>query len=354
MKKTLIAAALTTTLLFAGCGTQNTDETNVSSVTAQENVETNDTTSQSRELYAMDTVMTLEAYGANAEAALDAAEDEITRLDALWSISSEDGEIAQLNANKQITASEDTLTLLSRAKEISAATDGLFSTTIAPLMEAWGFTSSNYRVPDEAELSSLLAYVDDTQIAISGNNVTLPANVEVDLGGIAKGFTSARVMEIFRENGVESGILSLGGNVQTLGHKPAGSLWRVGIQDPDDTSSILATLEVADKAVITSGGYQRFFEENGVTYHHIIDPRSGYPADSGLTSVTIVSDDGTLADGLSTSLFIMGHDAAIDYWRTHSEDFDFILVSDDGSVTISAGLEDCFTLAGDRALEVVQ
>ena len=161
-------------------------------------------------------------------------------------------------------------------------------------------------------------------------------------------------MKIFANNGVTSGIISLGGNVQTLGHKPDGSLWRVGIQDPDDTSSILATLEVADKAVITSGGYQRFFEENGVTYHHIIDPRSGYPADSGLTSVTIVSDDGTLADGLSTSLFIMGHDAAIDYWRTHSEDFDFILVSDDGSVTISAGLEDCFTLAGDRALEVVQ
>lgn len=353
MKKTLIAATLTATLLFAGCGTQNTDETNVSSVTAQENVETNNTTSQSRELYAMDTVMTLEAYGANAEAALDAAEDEITRLDALWSISSADGEIAQLNANKQITASEDTLTLLSRAKEISTATDGLFSTTIAPLMEAWGFTSGNYRVPDDAELSSLLAYVDDTQITIDGNTVTLPANVEVDLGGIAKGFTSARVMEIFRDNGVESGILSLGGNVQALGTKPDGSLWRVGLQDPVDTSALFATLEVADKAVITSGAYQRNFEQDGIVYHHIIDPRTGYPAESGLSSVTIVSDDGTLADGLSTSLFIMGKEAAVEFWQTHSDEFDMVLMSDDGTVTVSEGIADSLTLTDGSTPEVV-
>lgn len=337
MKRLFIGGLLVAALMLAGCSAQTSAEES----------------SQSREVYAMDTVMTLEAYGQNADAALDAAVAEIERLDALWSIASSDGEIAQLNAEKQITASADTLALLTRAKEISAATDGLFSTTIAPLMEAWGFTSGDYRVPDEAELSALLAHVDDEEIAIADSTVTIPADAKVDLGGIAKGFTSARVMEIFRENGVENGILSLGGNVQTLGTKPDGSLWRVGLQDPADERALFATLELADKAVITSGAYERNFEQNGITYHHIIDPRTGYPAESGLSSVTIVSDDGTLADGLSTALFIMGKEAAVEFWRSHRDDFDMVLLADDGAVTVSAGIADALTLSDGSAAEVV-
>ena len=337
MKRLFISGLLVAALMLAGCGVQTSAEG----------------PSQTREVYAMDTVMTLEAYGQNADAALDEAVAEIERLDALWSIASSDGEIARLNAEKQITASADTLALLTRAKEISAATDGLFSTTIAPLMEAWGFTSGDYRVPDEAELSALLAHVDDEEIAISDSTVTIPADAKVDLGGIAKGFTSARGMEIFRENGVENGILSLGGNVQVLGTKPDGSLWRVGLQDPADERALFATLELADKAVITSGAYERNFEQNGIVYHHIIDPRTGYPAESGLSSVTIVSDDGTLADGLSTALFIMGKEGAVEFWRSHRDDFDMVLLADDGAVTVSAGIADALTLSDGSTAEVV-
>ena len=337
MKRLFIGGLLVAALMLAGCSAQTSAEES----------------SQTREVYAMDTVMTLEAYGQNADAALDAAVAEIERLDALWSIASSDGEIAQLNAEKQITASADTLALLTRAKEISTATDGLFSTTIAPLMEAWGFTSGDYRVPDEAELSALLAHVDDEEIAISGSTVTIPADAKVDLGGIAKGFTSARVMGIFHENGIKNGILSLGGNVQALGTKPDGSLWRVGLQDPANERALFATLELADKAVITSGAYERNFEQNGVVYHHIIDPRTGYPAESGLSSVTIVSDDGTLADGLSTTLFIMGKEAAVEFWRSHRDDFDMVLLADDGAVTVSAGIADALTLSDGSTAEVV-
>ena len=337
MKRLFISGLLVAALMLAGCGVQTSAEG----------------PSQTREVYAMDTVMTLEACGQNADAALDEAVAEIERLDALWSIASSDGEIARLNAEKQITASADTLALLTRAKEISAATSGLFSTTIAPLMEAWGFTSGDYRVPDEAELSALLAHVDDEEIAISDSTVTIPADAKVDLCGIAKGFTSARVMEIFRENGVENGILSLGGNVQALGTKPDGSLWRVGLQDPADERALFATLELADKAVITSGAYERNFEQNGITYHHIIDPRTGYPAESGLSSVTIVSDDGTLADGLSTALFIMGKEAAVEFWRSRRDDFDMVLLADDGAVTVSAGIADALTLSDGSTAEVV-
>ena len=337
MKRLFIGALLAAALMLAGCGAQTSAEES----------------SQTREVYAMDTVMTLEACGQNADAALDEAVAEIEQLDALWSIASSDGEIARLNAEKKITASADTLALLTRAKEISAATDGLFSTTIAPLMEAWGFTSGDYRVPDEAELSALLAHVDDEEIAISDSTVTIPADAKVDLGGIAKGFTSARVMEIFRENGIKNGILSLGGNVQALGTKPDGTLWRVGLQNPADERALFATLELADKAVITSGAYERNFEQDGIVYHHIIDPRTGYPAESGLSSVTIVSDDGTLADGLSTALFIMGKEAAVEFWRSHRDDFDMVLLADDGAVTVSAGIADALTLSDDSAAEVV-
>lgn len=341
MKRPLIGCILAA-LLLSGCGANGTPPASA------------EAESQSRELYAMDTVMTLTAYGPQADTALNAAETEIERLDALWSISNDDGEIARLNADKQATLSDDTITLLQRAKDISAATDGLFACTIEPIMEAWGFTSGSYTVPDSATLQKLLTHVDDTQIRINGNTATIPADVKVDLGGIAKGFTSDRVMTIFAENGVESGIISLGGNVQALGTKPDGSLWRLGIQDPADKNSIIATLEIADKAVITSGGYQRYFEQDGITYHHIIDPRTGQPADSGLSSVSIVSDDGTLADGLSTALFVMGKDAALEFWRNHRDEFDAVLVDDEGCVTITAGLADCCILDDGQKPEVAQ
>lgn len=296
--------------------------------------------SESSDLYAMDTVMSLTAYGSHAKEALDAASAEIQRLDKLFSISSETGDIYQVNKNGEGDLSEDTRSLLASALEYGRETDGIFDCTIEPVMEAWGFTTQNYRVPSDAELSELLFHVDASTVTLTGNHVTLPSDVKLDLGGIAKGFTSARVMDVFKENGVTSGIISLGGNVQTLGLKPDGKRWRVGIQDPSDLNSMFAVVEVSDEAVITSGAYQRYFEENGVHYHHIIDPRTGYPAESGLTSVTIISADGTLADALSTSLFIMGADDASAFWKKHQDQFEAIMMTDSGEVLVTSGIAD--------------
>lgn len=310
--------------------------------------------SRSCELYAMDTVMNLTAYGANAQSALDAASDEINRLDSLLSISSEDGEIYQINANKKGTVSEDVSSLLSRSLELSQMTDGLFDCTIEPVMEAWGFTTQNYRIPSDEELKELLSHVDYKQVDLKVSSVTIPDDVRLDLGGIAKGFTSSRVMDVFREKGVTSGIISLGGNVQALGCKPDGNMWRIGIQDPNDLNSTFAVIEVADQAVITSGGYQRYFEENGQTYHHIIDPRTGYPAENGLISVTIISDDGTLADALSTSLFIMGPEKASTFWKKHADAFDAVMMKDDGTVMVTAGLANHCRITTGGNVEVIQ
>ena len=159
-------------------------------------------------------------------------------------------------------------------------------------------------------------------------------------------------MDIYKEKGVTSGLVNLGGNAQVLGTKPDGSLWRVAVQSPDAEDEYLGVLETKDKAIITSGGYERYFEKDGVTYHHIIDPSTGYPAENGLSSVTIVSADGTLADGLSTSLFVMGKDKAVDYWRAHSDEFDMILLTDDEQLYVSEGIKDSFT--SDRDVNIVE
>lgn len=348
MKKMGVLLALGLVLL-SGCSSGNT----VSSAEQTQAADPLAAESQSVDLFAMDTTMTLTAYGSHAADALDAASSEVERLDALFSISSESGDIYALNRDHSVTLHEDTQALLKRALEVSDSTDGIFDCTIEPVMDAWGFTTQNYRVPSADELQQLLTHVDYKQVRQNGSDVSIPADVQVDLGGIAKGYTSDRIMQVFADNGVTSGIVSLGGNVQALGCKPDGSKWRAAVQDPNDEGENFAVVEIADEAVITSGGYQRYFEDNGRTYHHIIDPRTGTPADSGVISSTIISHDGTLADGLSTSLFIMGVDDALDYWRAHSDEFDAILMDKDGTVYVTEGIADRCSLLENRKMQVV-
>ena len=165
----------------------------------------------------------------------------------------------------------------------------------------------------------------------------------IDFGGIAKGYTGQKLAELFQEYGVSSALVSLGGNIQAIGTKPDGSSWKVGIRDPKGgQQDYIGVLSVESQAVVTSGGYERYFEEDGETYIHIINPRTGYPADGDLLSVTIVSKDGTLADGMSTALYIMGYEKACQFWRQHREEFNVILVTDDGKIHISENLKGNF------------
>lgn len=296
-----------------------------------------------RQLFAMDTFMTFTAYGGNSEKAVEAAVKEVQRLDALLSTGEEDSEVSRINRNGSGTLSEDTGNILKRAMEIYEVTDGLFDFTIYPLMELWGFASQEYHVPDEAELSEVLPLADASKVQFDGTEAELSEGQQIDFGGIAKGYTSARIMDIFREYGVTSGMVSLGGNIQVLGTKPDGSRWQIGIQDPDSgQGAVLAVLPVEDRAVITSGGYERYFEEDGNTYIHIIDPRTGYPADAGLISVTIVSEDGTLADALSTSLYIMGFEDAVSFWRAYGENFEMVLITEDRQIYVTEGISSDF------------
>ena len=253
-----------------------------------------------------------------------------------------DGEVATLNKEGSGILSKDTKELFCRSLDLYKSTKGAFDITVYPLMDLWGFTTGKYHVPSKAQLKETLKYVNQSKIKFSKEDgaITLGEGQKVDFGGIAKGFTSNRIMEIWKERGITSGMVSLGGNVQVLGSKTDGSAWKIGIQNPDNQDGeMIGVVTVKNKAVITSGGYERYFEENGKIYHHIIDASNGYPADSGLTSVTIICSDGTLADGLSTSIFIMGLDKAIQYWDCHRDEFDMILYTKEGNVYITEGIE---------------
>lgn len=366
MKKIIrtIMISMTIAILTACSGRNVSMETEVSSEVSSENVVTSsELTSENasddaeavRDVFAMDTYMTVKAYGSNGDAAVDAAVDEINRLDALLSTGKKDSEIGQINANNGGQLSEDGAILMERSLELYKSTNGAFDVAIYPVMKAWGFTDGNYQVPDADTLKATLELVDPSLIDYDKETSTVSFKkdgVQIDLGGIAKGYTSSRIMDIYKEKGVTSGLVNLGGNAQVFGTKPDGSLWRVAVQSPDSEDEYLGVLETKDKAIITSGGYERYFEKDGVTYHHIIDPSTGYPADNGLISVTIVSADGTLADGLSTSLFVMGKDKATNYWKAHSDEFDMILLTDDEKLYVSEGIKDSFT--SDREFEIVE
>ena len=310
----------------------------------------------SRDIFAMDTVMSVTAYGEEAEDAAAAAVDEINRLDALFSVGNADSDIAKLNTEKKAVVSDETFSLVERSLELYKSTEGALNITIYPLMDAWGFTTGDYRVPEQSELTSLLQtmQIDSIQCDSSTKTITLPEQTQIDLGAIAKGYTSARLMDLFAQYDVVSALVSLGGNVQVYSTKPDGSKWRVAVEDPfsDSEDAYAGILSLQDQAAITSGAYERYFEQDGVRYHHILDPSTGYPAESGLSSVTIVSADGTLADALSTALFVMGKEKAVAYWRAHVDEFDMVLIEDNGNVTISEGLKDSFS--SDKTYETVE
>jgi thiamine biosynthesis lipoprotein len=343
-----------------GTGTKGAaakQEASVREVTpAQSASQNTEETVYSKDLFAMDTYMTFKAYGSNAEEAVEAASKEVQRLDALLSTGNASSDVSKINAEGSGTISDDEQAMIERALELYDTTDGLFDITIYPLMELWGFPTQEYYVPTEDEIQALLKYVDAGSIQLDGDQLTLAEGQEIDLGAIAKGYTSNRLMEVYREYGVTSGMVYLGGNVQTLNTKPDGSKWKIGIQSPEETQgSVSATVSVDNKAVITSGGYERYFEQDGKTYIHILDPRTGYPADNDLISVTIVSEDGMLADALSTSLFIMGEEQAETYWRTYSDagqDFEMVLITSDGTLHVTEGLTDDFST--DQTYEVIQ
>lgn len=342
MKKTFFYILISGIICLTACGKQSVSLQNEPS---------------NKSFFAMDTYMTITAYGENAASALEQAEERVTELEKIWSVTDENSEIYAINHSDgaSVAVSEETAELLDYSLRISDLTNGALDCTMYPILTAWGFTTSNYNIPTDTELADLLKNMGYEKVKLDGNSVSIPEDMQIDLGAVGKGYTGDLITEVLKENGITSALLDLGGNIQTIGTKPDGTQWKLGLRSPFDEGSF-ATLDVMDCAVITSGGYERYFVgEDGETYWHILDPTTGKPAHSGLVSVTIVGKEGRLCDALSTSLFVMGLDKAETLWQER-EDFEMMLVTDDGKIYLTEGLEDQFTLNemyGNLQVEVI-
>lgn len=315
-------------------------------------------------IFAMDTVMNLTLYGE--QKVLDRAVEDLYHMEKQFSATKEDSAVARLNRGETVGPSLVLQDLLTRSLTLCTITDGALDLTAYPATQAWGFSTGDYRVPDEAELQALAEDIDYSQIKLNyGENghcdLTLPAGVQMDLGAVAKGYAGDLLAEDLKQAGITSALLDLGqSSIQAVGAKPDGSPWRVGVQDPRG-EGYLGVLEIIDEGVGSSGDYQRFFEQDGVRYCHIIDPDTAAPARNGLASVTVVAPSGLVCDGLSTALFVMGLEEATAFWDWCRADpnlaFEAIFIPEDGSIHITPGLEDSFSLAEgyqDREVTVLQ
>ena len=322
MKKKLFLCIFSFSLLFFSCSKpQNKEIKSTESFTA------------------MNTYMTVSLYsssGKKGRELCNQVHQKVDDLEKMLSVTLEESDVYKMNHKEKYDFSNDELEqLLFFCQDIYKKTGGAFNPALYPVIREWGFTSRQYKVPSDEKISELLKYTDFSKITYS----TLPKNMEIDFGAVGKGYAGDKAIELLKENGIKSAILDLGGNIQTIGCKNDGKKWRVGIKSPWDDSVALA-LKVENCAVITSGGYERFFEdEKGKRYIHIFDPEKGEPVNNDTESVTIISSSGKYADALSTSLFVMGSQKALDFWKKN-QDFEAIIITKKRQLLYTQGLKD--------------
>lgn len=296
--------------------------------------------------YAMNTLVTQKIYGAGAETAALEINKMLARWENRFSMFSKDGDIARINAAAGLGGADvdpQTTALLQHALALSAQSGGAFAITIAPLTSAWGITTDTPRVVPEAELAGLMPLVNDSAVTIQGNHVTLPeAGMGIDLGGIAKGAVCTEVKNMYNQLNISSALISIGGNIYAHGTQPDGTPFTLGFRDPaGDETSYIASFAMADAVIAVSGGYERYFEQDGTRYIHIIDPRTGRPAQSDIASVGVIHEDGATADFYSTTLYVLGLGKTLAYMRSGGQ---AIVLDMHNTLYVSDSLRDSFAL----------
>jgi len=293
---------------------------------------------------AMGTMMTHKAFGLYAEYSLEAVRKEIVRIEGLLSRFLPGSDISRINASageKSEKVNVDTYEVLSKAIEFSRRCPGCFDVTIEPLVSLWNSGKQSYTPPDDVSIQQALALVDYRDVIFDPWVMTARLRYpgqSIDLGGIGKGFAGDRILDVFKQFGVSSAYSNLGGNVVTLGAKPDGSPWQIGIQHPRQEGKLIGSVSVIDQSVVTSGDYQRYFTDSqGKRRHHILNPTTGYPAESGLISVSIVTENSMAADALSTIVFVAGIEKGLEFLRTIPHT-DAILVDTGLQVYVTGGL----------------
>lgn len=299
----------------------------------------------SQSFTAMNTFMTVTLYSSSEKTGGEVCsqiKNRIQELENILSTTLKTSDVYYINHNKKLPEplKPELSELLIFCNNMYIKTDSSFNPALYSIIREWGFTTEEYKIPSEQRIKELLLHTDYSSLCESGfiPGAKIDEKMELDFGAVGKGLAADESVAILEKNGITSALLDFGGNIQTVGKKPDGSLWRVGIKNPWGTGAVCA-LNVNSKAVVTSGGYERFFEdEKGHRYIHIFDPKTGRPCEGNLESVTIICSSGKYADTLSTALFVMGKDSAVEWWRKNP-DFDFIMLTKDRELFYSEGLK---------------
>lgn len=330
--KTLLASSLVFVLLLsAGCSKQNSS--------SQDQDASQETPYITRTLIKLNTVVTVTIYDKQEEELLDGAMEVCDYYEEIFSRTSETSELYKFNHGLLNTATDGTnqaeLTpdlagLISKGIAYGDLSKGKFDITVAHLAELWNFTADTPQVPSDEDINALLPYVNYKDIQVNGNVVTLAnENMAIDLGAIAKGYIADRMKEYLLEQGVKSAMINLGGNVLCVGSKPDGTPFKIGIQKPfADRNETIAVVGIDDLSVVSSGIYERSFTVDDKFYHHILNPATGYPYDTDLVAVTIISEKSVDGDGLSTSCFGLGLEDGLELINSLENTYAVFITSD--------------------------
>lgn len=303
-----------------------------------------------RNFYVLGTIVQLKVFGRKAEKAIDEVVERLNDIDNKMSVFKVYSEISNVNINAGKAAqvvSEDTYFVLKNAVKYSKISEGAFDPTIGPIVDLWGIGTDNARIPEENEIEEKLPLVNYNDIILNEDESSIMLSHQgqsIDVGGIAKGYAADEVKNIFLKRHIKDAIIDLGGNIFALGSKGRGNPWKVGIQNPfKPRGEYVGILSVKNKSIVTSGNYERFFIEGQNKFHHIIDPRTGYPSESKVVSATIISDKSIDGDGLSTGVYIMGLEKAFNLIES-LKGIDAIFITDDKKVYSTSGVKENFTL----------
>ncbi|MBS6501913.1 FAD:protein FMN transferase [Clostridium tertium] len=298
----------------------------------------------------MGTVVTVTLYDSNDEGILDKVFTKVKELESTLSINENGTLVDKINESagiEPVKVDYDTYTVIKKGLEYAKLSNGLFDISVGPIVKLWNIGLPEAKVPTQEEIDSRIPLVgySDVELNDEENTVFLKRQgMMIDLGGVAKGYTADVISDILTEEGVKSAIIDLGGNIFAHGLKVDGSTWRIGIQNPfSDRGDIIGTITVKNKSIVTSGIYERYIEKDGIKYHHILSPKTGYPYENELAGITIISDKSSDGDALSTSVFAMGVEEGMKFVNTQ-EGIDAIFVTKDNKIYITDGIRDIFKL----------
>lgn len=273
---------------------------------------------------AMGTIISQKVYGDYSAKHIEKITALINGLDGEISWRNENSSVAKLNAKKAVT-SAGVAAIVKKSLDVSESCGGAFDISVAPVVKLWNIGEEDERIPSDAEIKNALTDVDYSKIEINGNTVTLAEGMEIDLGAVGKGAACDNVMTYLKASDVKGAVISVGGSILAYGsYNKKGYEWKIAVRHPRNDSEYLGVISLSEGFVSTSGDYERYFEKDGKRYHHIVDAATGYPADSGLISVTVVCDSGLLSDALSTACFILGYEKSLPLLEKYSASAIFV------------------------------